>query len=110
MDHENYGRSTRSSANADIVSGVEDLKAAVVEYLADLELKFGDQVPTGTYRDLTANLPVVDPVKVLAPVLLVRASMMASPSTTCPISSNAYQTAIASSSYCPAWRTQWCPV
>jgi alpha-beta hydrolase superfamily lysophospholipase len=44
----------------------------VVEYLADLELKFGDQVPTGTYLDMTANLPVVDPAKVLAPVLLAR--------------------------------------
>jgi len=45
---------------------------AVVDYLAGLELKFGDQVPTGTYLDMTANLPVVDPAKVLAPVLLVR--------------------------------------
>ena len=45
---------------------------AVVECLADVELKFGDQVPTGTYLDMTANLPVVDPAKVLAPVLLVR--------------------------------------
>jgi alpha-beta hydrolase superfamily lysophospholipase len=45
---------------------------AVVEYLADLELKFGEQVPTGTYLDMTANLPVVDPAKVLSPVLLVR--------------------------------------
>jgi alpha-beta hydrolase superfamily lysophospholipase len=164
MDHENYGRSGRTSGNSDIASGVEDLKAAVevvvketgrekihffgessgglragayamaqpnrvdrlilgaftykgensptlkerakqldyyrthnlrlrdramiqsistrdkpgtsdpavVEYLADLELKFGDQVPTGTYLDMTANLPVVDPTKVLAPVLLVR--------------------------------------
>jgi len=45
---------------------------ALGEYLADLELKFGDQVPTGTYLDMTANLPVVDPAKVLAPVLLVR--------------------------------------
>jgi alpha-beta hydrolase superfamily lysophospholipase len=44
----------------------------VMEYLADQELKFGDQVPTGTYLDMTANLPVVDPLKVLAPVLLVR--------------------------------------
>jgi alpha-beta hydrolase superfamily lysophospholipase len=42
------------------------------EYLADQELKFGDQVPTGTYLDMTANLPVVDPDKVAAPVLLVR--------------------------------------
>ena len=35
-------------------------------------MKFGDQVPTGTYLDMTANLPLVDPEKVLAPVLLVR--------------------------------------
>jgi pimeloyl-ACP methyl ester carboxylesterase len=29
MDHENYGRSTRTDGNSDIASGVEDLKAAV---------------------------------------------------------------------------------
>ncbi len=45
---------------------------AVGEALADAELPFGDSVPTGTYLDMTANLPVVDPAKVLAPVLLVR--------------------------------------
>jgi len=164
LDHENYGRSSRTEGNSDIASGVEDLKAAVElvvretgqqrlhffgessgglrvgayamvrpdridrlvfsaftykgegsstlaqrakqldeyrahnrrlrdrdmirsiftrdragtsdpaigEFLADQELKFGDQVPTGTYLDMTANLPVVDPAKVLAPVLLVR--------------------------------------
>jgi pimeloyl-ACP methyl ester carboxylesterase len=45
---------------------------AVIEALADVELQFGDQIPTGTYLDMTANLPVVLPEKVLAPVLLVR--------------------------------------
>ena len=40
--------------------------------LADEELKFGDQVPTGTYLDMTSNLPLVDPKKVLCPVLLIR--------------------------------------
>jgi alpha-beta hydrolase superfamily lysophospholipase len=45
---------------------------AVSEYLADVELKFGDQVPTGTYLDMTAHLPLVDPAKILAPVLLLR--------------------------------------
>jgi pimeloyl-ACP methyl ester carboxylesterase len=45
---------------------------ALAEALADAELKFGDSVPTGTYLDMTANLPVVDPTKVHAPVLLVR--------------------------------------
>jgi pimeloyl-ACP methyl ester carboxylesterase len=45
---------------------------AVGEALADVEMKFGDDVPTGTYLDMTANLPIVDPLKVHAPVLLVR--------------------------------------
>jgi len=149
MDHENYGKSGRTSGNADIASGVEDLKAAVeviaretgqtkyhfvgessgalragafamaaperidrlvfaaftykgegsptlakraeqlayyrshnmrkrdrdmirsiatrdkpgtsdpavMEALADVEMQFGDQIPTGTYLDMTANLP-----------------------------------------------------
>jgi pimeloyl-ACP methyl ester carboxylesterase len=164
MDHEGYGRSTRTEANSDIGSGVEDLKAAVevvaretgerrahffgessgalraaafaaaapdrvdrlilqafvwtgegsptlkkraeqVEYyrthnrrprdremirsiftrdkpgtsdmavadaLADAELVHGDSIPTGTYLDMTANLPVVDPRQVQSPVLLMR--------------------------------------
>lgn len=164
MDHENYGRSSRTEGNSDIASGVEDLIAAselviretgqkrvhfmgessgalraaafamarpervdrlvlnaftytgrnsptlakraeqldyfrthnrrlrdramirsiftrdhpgtsdpaVAEALADAELVFGDQVPTGTYLDMTANLPVVDPLKVHAPVMIVR--------------------------------------
>jgi alpha-beta hydrolase superfamily lysophospholipase len=164
MDHENYGKSGRTSGNADIASGVEDLKAAtevvaretgeqkfhfcgessgalragafamvrpervdrlvlvahtykgtdsptlkkraeqvefyrthnmrprdramiesiatrdkpgtsdpdVVKVLADVELQFGEQVPTGTYLDMTANLPVVHPERVKAPVLLLR--------------------------------------
>jgi len=45
---------------------------AVAEALAEAELAHGDQVPTGTYLDMTANLPVVDPLKVLAPVMIVR--------------------------------------
>ncbi|HEY3917361.1 MAG TPA: alpha/beta fold hydrolase [Stellaceae bacterium] len=36
------------------------------------EKQFGDTVPTGTYLDMTANLPVVDPAKIEAPVLLIR--------------------------------------
>jgi alpha-beta hydrolase superfamily lysophospholipase len=45
---------------------------AVAEALADQELKFGDQVPTGTYLDMVTKLPIVDPAKVLSPVLLIR--------------------------------------
>lgn len=44
----------------------------VAEALADAELAFGDTIPTGTYLDMTANLPVVDPTRVFAPVLMVR--------------------------------------
>jgi alpha-beta hydrolase superfamily lysophospholipase len=164
MDHENYGRSSRTNGNSDIASGVEDLKAAtqvvahetgqprlhllgessgalragafaatepdrvarlvleaftwtgrgsptlgkraeqldffrthnirprdremirsiftrdkagtsdpaVADALADSELQYGQSVPTGTYLDMTANLPLVDPTKVHAPVLLIR--------------------------------------
>ncbi len=164
MDHEGYGRSSRTSGNSDIASGVEDLKAGVavvmretgvqklhfsgassgalraaayamaqpercdrlvlcamtykgtgaptltnraeqIEYYrknntrprgridieklftrdkqgvadprlakarADRDLEFGDRVPSGTYLDMVANLPLVDPKKVLSPVLLVR--------------------------------------
>jgi alpha-beta hydrolase superfamily lysophospholipase len=45
---------------------------AVAEALANAELVFGDEVPTGTYLDMTANLPVVDPREVQAPVMIVR--------------------------------------
>jgi len=164
VDHENYGRSSRTHTNSDIASGVEDLKAAVeivaretglqrynfmgtssgalraggfanqcperVERLildafvwtgegsptlakrregldafranpvrkvdraffhsifnrdkpglvedgiadafADAELQFGDTMPTGTYLDMCANLPVVDPERILCPMLIVR--------------------------------------
>jgi alpha-beta hydrolase superfamily lysophospholipase len=45
---------------------------AVAEAMADAELKFGDTAPTGTYLDMTTRLPIVDPLKLLAPVLIAR--------------------------------------
>ena len=45
---------------------------ALGDILADEELKFGDQTPTGTYLDMTSKLPLVDPKKVLCPVQLIR--------------------------------------
>lgn len=44
----------------------------VGNYLADRELKFGDTVPTGTYLDMTVNLPVVDPTQIKSPVIIMR--------------------------------------
>src|SRR5579883_942078 len=45
---------------------------AMIDAMVQAELKYGDQVPTGTYLDMTANLPLVDPLKITSPVLLIR--------------------------------------
>jgi alpha-beta hydrolase superfamily lysophospholipase len=45
---------------------------AVAEALVASEMKFGDTIPSGTYLDMAANLPLVDPVNVKAPVLMTR--------------------------------------
>ena len=42
------------------------------DVVAEAELKYGDTVPTGTYLDMVNKLPVVDPKKVLCPVLMLR--------------------------------------
>jgi pimeloyl-ACP methyl ester carboxylesterase len=44
---------------------------AAVEALADAEMPFGDQVPTGTYLDMTSKMPQVDPKKVVVPTLVI---------------------------------------
>lgn len=44
----------------------------VAETLATTELQFGDTVPTGTYLDMCANLPVIDPEQIECPVMIVR--------------------------------------
>lgn len=44
----------------------------VAEALVAAEMPNGDSVPTGTYLDMTANLPLVDPAKLRSPVLMVR--------------------------------------
>lgn len=45
---------------------------AVARAMADFEMQYGDQVPTGTYLDMTSKLPVVDPTKIPCPVLMLR--------------------------------------
>jgi alpha-beta hydrolase superfamily lysophospholipase len=71
-----HNRRTRDRAMIRSIFTRDDLASsydmAVPEAMADEELKFGDQVPTGTYLDMTANLPLVDPAKVFAPVLMIR--------------------------------------
>jgi pimeloyl-ACP methyl ester carboxylesterase len=45
---------------------------AMTEALIADEMKFGNEVPSGTYLDMAANLPIVDPKKILSPVLMLR--------------------------------------
>ncbi len=45
---------------------------AVPAALVKAELVHGDSVPTGTYLDMTSKLPVVDPARILSPVLVAR--------------------------------------
>ncbi len=50
--------------------GTSDL--TIVEAFADAVLALDDSVPTGSYVDMSANLPVVDPAKLMVPTLLMR--------------------------------------
>jgi non-heme chloroperoxidase len=50
--------------------GTSDL--TVVEAFADAVLALDSSVPTGTYVDMSANLPVCDPEKISTPVLIMR--------------------------------------
>ena len=45
---------------------------AVVEAFAEAVLALDDSVPTGTYVDMCANLPIVDPDRIAAPTLIMR--------------------------------------
>ncbi len=50
--------------------GTSDPRVPVA--MENAEMPNGDSVPTGTYLDMTAHLPLVDPAKVQCPVLMVR--------------------------------------
>jgi pimeloyl-ACP methyl ester carboxylesterase len=45
---------------------------AVVEAFADAILRLDDSVPTGTYVDMCARLPVVDPLQITVPTIVMR--------------------------------------
>ena len=45
---------------------------AMADALVAAEIPFGDTIPAGTYIDMAANLPLVDPTKVKSPVLMTR--------------------------------------
>jgi pimeloyl-ACP methyl ester carboxylesterase len=73
-----YHASNRRPINRDFVRsiftrdhpGTSDL--TVVEAFADAVLALDTSVPTGTYIDMSANLPVVDPERISVPTLIMR--------------------------------------
>jgi pimeloyl-ACP methyl ester carboxylesterase len=71
--------SNRRAVDAEFYRGVftRDHSGAAEPMLGDIiareELRYGDSVPTGTYLDMVTKLPLVDPEKVLCPVLIIRA-------------------------------------
>jgi alpha-beta hydrolase superfamily lysophospholipase len=60
----------RSIFSRDGHPGIYD--PAMVEALVAAEMPFGDSIPAGTYIDMAANLPLVDPTKIKSPVLMTR--------------------------------------
>jgi alpha-beta hydrolase superfamily lysophospholipase len=60
----------RSIFSRDGHPGIYD--PAMVEALVAAEMKFGDSIPSGTYIDMAVHLPMVDPTKVMSPVLMTR--------------------------------------
>jgi len=44
----------------------------VAQAWADYELALGDSFPTGTYVDMSINLPLIDPARILCPVQIIR--------------------------------------
>ena len=74
-----YRKNTRRKRDAAMIRSIftrdghaASYDMALPEAIIAAELKFGDQVPTGTYLDMAANLPLVDPKQVLSPVLMIR--------------------------------------
>jgi len=51
---------------------IECAQEDVINAFADQVLALDDSVPTGTYIDMCANLPVVDPTKITVPTLIMR--------------------------------------
>lgn len=74
-----YEKSNRRPVSAEFYRSVftRDHSGAAEPMLGDIvareEMQYGDSVPTGTYVDMVSKLPLVDPAKVLCPVLIIRA-------------------------------------
>jgi pimeloyl-ACP methyl ester carboxylesterase len=74
-----YQASNRRPVSTEFYRSVftRDHSGAAEPMLGDIvakeEMQYGDSVPTGTYVDMTTKLPLVDPLKVICPVMISRA-------------------------------------
>jgi pimeloyl-ACP methyl ester carboxylesterase len=73
--YKSHNRRPRTQAMIDSIftrdkTGTADPRVPVA--IGKVELKYGAEVPTGTYLDMVANLPTVDPAKLPNPVLMLR--------------------------------------
>ncbi len=73
-----YEASNRRKISRETVHGIftrdhaDTADMAVVDVFADAVLALDDSVPTGTYVDMSKNLPLVDPLRITAPTLILR--------------------------------------
>jgi pimeloyl-ACP methyl ester carboxylesterase len=74
-----YRASHRRPINRDFVRSIftrdgnpDAYDPAVVERFADQVLALDDSMPTGTYVDMSANLPVLDPAQIRVPTTILR--------------------------------------
>jgi pimeloyl-ACP methyl ester carboxylesterase len=73
-----YRASNRRPINREFVRSIftrdhaETSDQTVVEAFADAVLAIQTEVPTGTYVDMSANLPVLDPARIAVPTLVMR--------------------------------------
>src|SRR5262245_10636167 len=74
-----YRAANRRPINRDFVRSIftrdgnpDAYDPLVVERFADQVLALDDSMPTGTYVDMSANLPVLDPAKITVPTSILR--------------------------------------
>jgi pimeloyl-ACP methyl ester carboxylesterase len=73
-----YRASNRRPINREMIRSIftrdhpETSDQTIVEAFADAVLAIQTEVPTGTYLDMSANLPVLDPLKITVPTLIMR--------------------------------------
>lgn len=73
-----YRASNRRPINREFIRSIfsrdktQSTDPAEIEIFADAVLAMDDSMPTGTYVDMSANLPIVDPQRIGVPMLIMR--------------------------------------